>query len=107
MFQIVLCTCPNNQVAHQLASRLVEDKLAACVNIISGVKSIYRWQGKIETDDEVQLVIKSKKQLFNPLADKINLLHPYDVTEVIALDIQQGNQAYLTWLEDSLINDEK
>ncbi|MDO6425791.1 divalent-cation tolerance protein CutA [Thalassotalea sp. 1_MG-2023] len=102
MYQIVLCTCPSNEVANEIAESLVKQSIAACVNIISNVSSVYLWQGNIEKDVEVQLIIKSKAAIFKQLADTIIKLHPYDVPEIIALDINKGNQDYLTWLDESI-----
>ncbi|OKY27299.1 MULTISPECIES: divalent-cation tolerance protein CutA [Thalassotalea] len=102
MYQIVLCTCPSNEVANEIAEALVKQSIAACVNIISNVSSVYLWQGNIEKNVEVQLIIKSKAAIFKQLADTITQLHPYDVPEIIALDISKGNQDYLTWLDESI-----
>ena len=102
MYQIVLCTCPNNIVAQEIASQLVTEKLAACVNIIPEITSVYCWQEKIEQSKETQLIIKTTAEKFSLLSDKINQLHPYDVPEIIALNIQQGDSAYLNWISASL-----
>ncbi|WP_286234500.1 divalent-cation tolerance protein CutA [Thalassotalea sediminis] len=102
MYQIVLCTCPSNEVGHQIAETLVKQKVAACVNIVSNVTSVYQWQGTIEKDTEVQLIIKTKATFFKQLSEIITQLHPYDVPEIIALAISNGNQDYLTWLNDSI-----
>ncbi|WP_371186944.1 divalent-cation tolerance protein CutA [Thalassotalea maritima] len=102
MYQIVLCNCPNNEVATTIAKRLVGDKLAACVNIIANVSSVYRWQDNIEIDNEVTLLIKSKTSLFSEIEQCIESIHPYDVCEIIAIDINQGNPLYLNWLKESV-----
>ncbi|NMP17165.1 divalent-cation tolerance protein CutA [Thalassotalea sp. Y01] len=102
MYQIVLCNCPNKEVASKIAKRLVHDKLAACVNIMTNVKSVYQWQGDIVEDDEITLIIKSKSCLFSQLESTIKALHPYDVVEIIALDITQGSQQYLAWINESV-----
>ncbi|GHG04442.1 divalent-cation tolerance protein CutA [Thalassotalea marina] len=107
MYQIVLCNCPNDEIASQIAKHLVELKLAACVNVIPGVRSVYQWQGKIEIDHEVQLIIKTRQSLFEQLSREITQLHPYDVPEIIAMEIAAGNHAYLQWLEESLTHDDK
>lgn len=107
MYQIVLCNCPNDDIASLIANALVEENLAACVNIVPGIRSVYRWQGNIEVDNEVQLLIKSRQDLFEALQQRITELHPYDVPEVIALNIQAGNHAYLNWLEESLAHDDE
>ncbi|MGB1197809.1 MAG: divalent-cation tolerance protein CutA [Thalassotalea sp.] len=102
MFQLILCTCPNEQVAKQIATSLVEEKLAACVTLLPQVTSIYRWQDKVECENEVQLIIKTTKEKFNLLSQRINILHPYDIPEIVALNIQQGNLQYLNWINESL-----
>ncbi len=101
-YQLVLCTCPNLTLAKEIAHCLVEEKLAACVNIIPAMYSDYSWQNKIECDQEVQLLIKSNSTHFTQIADKILKLHPYETPEVIALNIQQGNKKYLNWINESL-----
>jgi periplasmic divalent cation tolerance protein len=102
MYQIVLCTCPNQDIAKQIATELVMDKLAACVNIIPGITSIYSWQGEVMSDDEVQLLIKTQNCFFSALKLKIKTLHPYDIPEIVAIDIQQGDKHYLNWIKGSL-----
>lgn len=101
-FQLVLSTCPNEEVARVIAQTLVTEKLAACVNIIPGIASVYRWQDEIQCDSEVQLFIKTQRDNFTQLNTRINQLHPYDVVEVIALNIQQGDDNYLNWIRESL-----
>lgn len=89
-------------IAKQLATHLVTEKLAACVNIMPQVTSIYQWQGEIQQDSEFQLIIKTTVNNFNALSDAISQLHPYDVPEIIAVDIVNGNQPYLNWISESL-----
>ena len=101
-FQLVLTTCPNEQIAKTIAEHLVKNKLAACVNILPNVTSIYHWQGKIQCDNEVKLLIKTDSEKFALLNAQINKLHPYDVVEVIALNIQQGDNHYLNWISEYL-----
>lgn len=102
MYQVVLCACPNNNVAKNVANALVSEKLAACVNILPGVTSVYAWQDNIETDTEVMLIIKTLVTHFEPLNDRLAELHPYEVPEIVALNIQQGNNDYLNWITESL-----
>ncbi|WP_448565502.1 divalent-cation tolerance protein CutA [Thalassotalea ganghwensis] len=102
MFEIVLCTCPNEDVAEHIAKCLVEERLAACVNLLSNVKSIYRWQDKVECQVEVQLMIKSTKDNFNTLSERIRELHPYDIPEIVAMVVHQGDLQYLNWINESL-----
>ncbi len=102
MYQLVLTTCPNADIAKNIAQHLVTEKLAACVNIIANVTSIYSWQDEVHCDSEVQLLIKTSEALFSKLSEEINQLHPYDVVEIIALNIQQGDKHYLNWISNSL-----
>lgn len=99
---VVLCTLPLEADARALATSLVEKHLAACVNIISQLTSIYRWQGKIEEGSEQLLVIKTTEEQFEALAKAIKALHPYQVPEIIALPIQTGWPDYLKWLSESM-----
>lgn len=100
MYQIVISNCPNEAVARQISEQLVKLKLAACVNILPTMISIYQWQDEIHHDKEVMMLIKSKSTLFAEVEQTITDLHPYEVVEVIALNIQQGNELYLNWIND-------
>ncbi|KAK2918615.1 protein CutA homolog isoform X1 [Channa argus] len=91
-------TCPNDTVARDLAKGIVEKKLAACVNILPAIKSVYEWQGKIEEDSEVLLMIKTRSSKVPALAEYVRSNHPYEVAEVISLPIDQGNPPYLKWI---------
>ncbi|XP_032419965.1 protein CutA homolog isoform X2 [Xiphophorus hellerii] len=93
-------TCPNDTVAKDLARGIVERKLAACVNIVPAIKSVYEWQGKIEEDNEVLLMIKTRSSRVPALAEYVRSNHPYEVAEVISLPIEQGNPPYLKWIGD-------
>ena len=95
---LILCTCPNADSASRIARVLVEERLAACVNRVPGLTSVYRWQGEIHEDNEVLLLIKTRRELFELLRARIIELHPYDVPEVIAFDIAAGHAPYLEWL---------
>ncbi len=97
---IVFITTPNEDEAVKIAKSLVEVKLAACVNIIKNIRSIYRWQGKIEDDTEVLLIAKTQKRLFSVLSEKVKELHSYTVPEIIALPIIEGSEDYLKWLKE-------
>lgn len=99
--QIVLVTCPDNEVAGRLAATLVEERLAACVNVVGGIRSVYRWEGKVQEDAEVLLIIKTREALFAPLEARIKALQPYEVPEIIALPITQGSAEYLDWIAQS------
>ena len=98
---VVLVTAGSKEEAQKIARGLLEEKLAACVNIIDGVESHFWWQGKIDIVKEALLVIKTKKELFNKLAKKVKSLHSYTVPEIIALPIIAGNKGYLNWINDS------
>jgi periplasmic divalent cation tolerance protein len=98
---VILCTAPNGDAAEELARGLVEQRLAACVNVISGVKSFYRWQGKLESDSEVQLLIKSCRDRFDDVVAWLGEHHPYDVPEVLALRADRVSAAYLSWAIES------
>ena len=94
---VVLCTVPDEATAEKLAKDLVEERLAACVNAIPGVRSFYRWQGKIESDTEVQLVIKTRRGRFDELAAWIKANHPYEVPEIVAVPAERVSEEYLAW----------
>lgn len=95
---LILCTCPDAESAGRIAHALVEERLAACVNRVPALTSVYRWQGEIHEDSEVLLLIKTRRELFESLRARLVALHPYDVPEVIALDITAGHAPYLEWL---------
>lgn len=95
---IVLCTFPSETKARQIGAALVEKQVAACVNIVPGVTSIYRWEGKVHEDAEVLAVIKTKREAYDRLEAAILDLHPYDVPEVIAVPVEKGSEKYLEWV---------
>jgi periplasmic divalent cation tolerance protein len=101
-FQIVLTTCGDRETAERIAHRLVEQRLAACVNILPGVQSVYRWQGAIQSESEVLLLIKTKVPLLREVQSTIVSLHSYEVPEFLVLPISGGSDAYMAWLEASL-----
>ena len=101
-FQIVLCTCADREQAERIAHRLVEQQVAACVNILPGVESIYRWQGKVESAAEVLMVIKTHADLVPEVELTIASLHSYEVPEFLVLPVFGGSHAYLGWLRDNL-----
>jgi len=98
---VVFVTSPGEEEASSLARALVEAKLAACVNMVSNVRSIYSWQGKIEDDRELLMIIKTQRHLFDRLTTKVREIHSYDVPEIIALPIVEGSPDYLRWLQES------
>lgn len=97
-FVLVLVTVPDADVGAKLGRALVEEQLAACVNLVPGLRSIYAWKGAVQDDPEVLCLIKSQRALFPRLRDRVLELHPYEVPEVIALPLVEGSAAYLTWL---------
>lgn len=98
---VVLCTAPA-AVAPQLARGVVEEGLCACVNVVPGVRSYFRWEGAVDEADEVLLVAKTSSSASAALRDRLVALHPYDVPEVLALDVAAGSPAYLSWILDSV-----
>ena len=102
MHSIILITCVNKKEAAKIAKALVKNRLAACVNIIGGLRSIFSWQGKIEDAQEALLIVKSRKEKFNKIAKLVKSMHSYDVPEIIALAIIGGFKPYLKWIDESL-----
>ncbi|HTC27668.1 divalent-cation tolerance protein CutA [Dyella sp.] len=98
------CTCPDAASAQRLADALVNEALAACVNRVPGIQSTYRWQGKVITDTEELLLIKTTAERFDALKTRVLALHPYDVPEVIAVPIEQAHAPYLDWIRDAVKN---
>jgi periplasmic divalent cation tolerance protein len=99
-FCLVLVTVPNETAAKAIAHHILTAKLAACINFY-GVESCYRWEGEINHDREVQLVIKTQSHLFTDLAAKLTAIHPYDIPEIIAIPIVAGATPYLNWIRQS------
>jgi periplasmic divalent cation tolerance protein len=99
---VVLTTCDSEEQALRLARHLIERKVAACVNVIPGARSIYRWKDQIEEAAESVLVIKSRRDLFPALRLEIEKLHSYEIPEIVALPIVDGSVAYLGWLDHEL-----
>jgi periplasmic divalent cation tolerance protein len=95
---LVLCTAPNAEVAADLGRRLVENKLAACVNVIGGLRSFYFWDGAVQDDSEVQMFIKTRRARFDALRTWLAAEHPYDEPEVLAFEVADGSASYLDWL---------
>jgi periplasmic divalent cation tolerance protein len=99
---IVICTSPSLEISNQLAEECVQKKIAACCNIIPGVKSIYEWEGKIEKSEEQLILIKSTEDNFKAIENTINAIHPYDVPEIISVKIDNGNEYYLEWINQTI-----
>lgn len=94
----VWITAPDEETARRLARALVEERLAACVNLVPGLRSIYRWQGRVEEAAEVLLVAKTQAERFAALAARVRALHPYALPEIVALPVQDGSEEYLRWV---------
>lgn len=92
------CTCPDLASAERLAEALVGERLAACVQLLPGLRSIYRWQGAVERADEVLLLIKTTHERLDAVADRIRTLHPYELPELLAVEAAGGMPAYLDWV---------
>ncbi len=99
--RIVLCTTGSEDEARKIARHLVEQRLAACVNILPRIESIYRWQGKVESSAEWLLLIKTTAGKFSEVLDAIRQLHSYELPECISIDIDDGSAAYLEWIDQS------
>ncbi len=99
---VVFVTCENQDEAGKIAGALVEKRLAACANILPNVRSVFHWQGAVEDEDEVLMIIKTRHEVFDRLAGVVTELHSYDVPEIIALPIVAGNAPYLDWIENEV-----
>jgi periplasmic divalent cation tolerance protein len=99
---IVLCTVPNSDTADHIASLLINSRLAACVNVLPHIASYYMWKGKLEKDQEYLLIIKSHQAKFEALKKKIHEHHPYNIPEIIQIDITDGNRSYLEWMDKAI-----
>jgi periplasmic divalent cation tolerance protein len=100
--RVVLSTAGSEDEARKVAHHLVEHQLAACVNIVPGIESIYRWQGKVESAREWLLLIKTTAEKFPAVRDAIRKVHSYDVPECIAIEIEDGSAEYLQWIGESV-----
>ncbi len=98
---LVFVTCPS-AAADEVARPLVEEGLAACVNVVSGVRSVFSWKGEIEVASEDLLVIKSSRSVWEALRDRVKELHTYDVPEILCVPVEDGYKPYLDWLNSSL-----
>jgi periplasmic divalent cation tolerance protein len=94
----MLVTAPDEETGRRIARALVEERLAACVNVLPGVRSIYRWKGAVEEASEVMLVAKTRAERAGLLAARVRALHPYELPEVVALPVTDGSRAYLRWV---------
>ena len=103
----LLCfnTCPDPATAERLATQLVEERLAACVQVLPGLRSVYRWQGALERSEEVLLLIKTTPERYAALQERLPTLHPYELPELVAVEASAGLPAYLQWLGDETRTD--
>ena len=98
---IVLITTPNQETSEMIANTLLEKKLAACVNLVGSILSFYTWEGDINRDEEMLLIVKSRAELFeSELIPAVQAVHPYDIPEIIALPIFMGSADYLAWIDE-------
>lgn len=100
--RIVLSTAGSEDEARKIAHHLVEQRLAACVNIIPGIESVYRWEGKVESNREYLLLIKTSSTMFPEVRDAILELHSYELPECVEIAVEGGSPEYLQWVEESL-----
>jgi periplasmic divalent cation tolerance protein len=101
-YKLVLSTCPDLPTAQQIATELVTRQLAACVNLVPGVTSVYRWHDNIQTDSEVVMVIKTDNSHYPALEDALSELHPYELPEIVAVTLDDGSAGYLRWITTTL-----
>ncbi len=99
---VILCTVPDQESGFKISSALVKEKLAACCNIIPGLRSIYVWKGEVCDDAECLLVIKSRQDIYEQLEKRIQELHPYEVPEILSLSLNQGLIDYLKWVDENV-----
>ncbi len=97
---VVFCTAKDTEEAERIGHTVVTERLAACCNIVGGLKSIYTWKGKVMSEAEVLCILKTRTELFDALASRIKELHSYEVPEVISVDISSGLKSYLGWIDE-------
>lgn len=99
-YMVVFITASSEDEAVKISKNLIGEKLAGCVNIVKNLRSIYFWQGKIEDDSEVLMIVKTKAELFDKLSDRVKSMHSYTVPEIIGIEIKKGSESYLSWLNE-------
>jgi len=97
---VVYITTSGEEEAAKIAKELIEARLAACVNVVKDIRSIYSWQGKVEDESEALMIVKTRKDMFGALSRKVKELHSYSVPEIIALPVIEGSEDYLKWIEE-------
>ena len=97
--QILLSTVESAQTAEKIASTVVEERLAACVNVLPGVSSYFRWEGEIQREQEFMLILKTSTDRLRALIERIKTLHPYEVPEIVSVPVEEGHQPFLDWVE--------
>ena len=102
---VVLSACASPEEAERIARGLVEKRLASCVNLVSGTRSIYRWKGEVVNETEILLVIKSSRGLFDQLRMELERMHSYEIPEAIAMQVVAGSERYLEWMDRELVNE--
>jgi len=102
-YALVLITCPSYEEGERIAKLLTDERLAACVNVVRGVKSFFWWEGKVETSDEVLLLIKTRLDLLERLVERVRKAHSYQVPEIVAIPIVYGYREYLKWIDGSVV----
>jgi periplasmic divalent cation tolerance protein len=100
-YVVVLITLPSDADGQSFARALVDERLAACVNLLAPMESVYRWEGRVESETERQVIVKTSRERLAALWDRVRELHPYEVPEFIVLPIADGNEAYLRWIGES------
>ena len=99
---LVLVTAPSEDEARRIANALVEERLAACVNIVGAIESVYRWEGQVTTDRESLMIVKTTAAGYEQVEQRVKELHTYSTPEVIAIRIERGSEQYLSWLQGSV-----
>ncbi len=100
---VVFCTCSSSDEARRIAGQLIAQRLAACVNLLPPVRSVYHWKGAVEESEEILMIIKSARPLFGQLRAAIARLHSYELPEIVAIPIVDGSESYLAWMDRELI----
>lgn len=100
-FRVVLSTAGSEEEGARIAKSLLERKLCACVNLVPKIRSLYRWEGAIQDDAEILLIMKTTRENLQPLSDYLAEIHSYDVPEVLAIAVEEGSASYLEWLAES------